>query len=272
MNLIIALMCSYLYTDFLGASVFAHLCGCKYSKKLTVFATLLLCGTNFAIRSISLNMMGLKMQGFLEILMMGIGILYVILLFSSTVIEKIFVFVVYIFVQANMGLVGMNLAGILTGEYAFMDVNSNFTIVMIVCSSVTITLGSIGFVWLWNYLRVKDLGVSKLQWMSLILPLSQYCVIQGVAVEYIQQSRPIPTVVGIGVVLALLADIYMVLLFEKSTQKRQIKLQLKQLKHQYELEQLRYEQLKESYEESAKIRHDFQNYILTLKQMKSEQK
>lgn len=272
MKLIIALICSHLYSDLLMASVFANLCGCKYSKRQTIFATILLWISDCILKIVPQYVIGLEISSYVSIIMLITGVIYLMIVFSSPAIKKLFVFVLYIFIQANMDLTGMNLAGLLTGEYAFMEADSNFTIVMIICSAITITLGSIGFVWLWNYLSVKDLGVSKLQWMSLLLPLSQYCVIQGVAVKYTQQSRPIPTIIGVGVVLALIADIYMVLLFEKNRQKRQIKLQLKQLKHQYELEQLRYEQLKESYEESAKIRHDFQNYILTLKQMKSEQK
>ena len=70
-----------------------------------------------------------------------------------------------------------------------------------------------------------------------------------------------------GCILGLIADVYMLLLFVRLSKKNETKKQLEGLKHQQELEQMRYEQLKKSQEETAKIRHDFQNYILTLKRM-----
>lgn len=44
--------------------------------------------------------------------------------------------------------------------------------------------------------------------------------------------------------------------------------ELRQVNHQYELEKIRYEQLQDKQEEVATVRHDFQNYVLILKNMK----
>lgn len=267
MKLIVSLMMSYLYTDMLLVYVFGNICGLKYSKKITVLGTIIMWISDCILKIIPQYILGIQVLGFLNMLMVISGVIYTMIIYSSSALKKIFVFFIYIFAQAGMDMLGMNIAGMLTGEYAFLDVESNFTIVLIGCSIITITLGSVGFVWLWKLLERKKLKITGMQWLCILLPVSQYAVIQGIALKYSQQQKAIPAIVGAGLIVGLLADIYMMILFEKSNQKRQAENELKQLKHQQELEQLRYEQLKESQEETAKIRHDFQNYVLTLRQM-----
>lgn len=267
MKLVVSLMMSYLYTDMLLIYVFGNICGFKYSKKITVLGTIALWMSDCILKIFPQYIFGIQITGYLNVLMIITSVIYCFALYNSSMLKKILVLLIYIFAQASMDVLGMNIAGILTGEYAFLDVNSNFTVVMICCSAITITLGTVIFVWLWKLLERKNWSISKFQWLCLMLPLSQYIVIQSMAIFYTQHSEAIPTIVGGGLILGLLADIYMMLLFEKSNRNKLVEKELQQLKHQYELEQLRYEQLKAGQEETVKIRHDFQNYIMTLKRM-----
>lgn len=267
MKIVIGLMLSYLYTDFLFVYVYGSICGLKYSKKMTVFGTLLLWFSDYFLKIFPQYILGIQVSGVLNTVMLFTGIIYTVLLFEASVVKKMLLFFIYVIVQAGMDLLGMNIAGMLTGEYAFMDQSSNFTLVMLGCSSITITLGTVLFVWLWKVLERRNLKITKLQGLCLLLPMSQYAMIQGIALRYAKLGSAVPLIVGIGLIVGLLADIYMLLLLEKSNRKKQAENELQRLKRQYEVEQMRYEQLKETQEETAKIRHDFQNYVLALKQM-----
>lgn len=267
MKIVAGLMMSYLYTDLLFIYVHGNICGLKYSKKITVLATILLWMSDCALKIFPQYIFGIQVSGILNIAMLFTGIMYTLLLFDSSVLKRMLLFFIYLTVQAGMDLLGMNIAGMLTGEYAFMDQSSNFTLVMLGCSSITIILGTVFFVWIWKSFERRNLKISKLQWLCLLLPASQYAIIQGTALRYAQLRSAIPVIVGIGLIMGLLADIYMLFLLEDSNRKKLAENELQQLKRQYELEQMRYEQLKERQEETAKMRHDFQNYILTLKQM-----
>lgn len=267
MKLVIGLMMSYLYADMLFIYVWGSICGLKYSKKITILGTIILWISDCMFKLFPQYVLGVQVSGAANMVMIVSGVIYVLILYNSSALKKILVFLTYSFSQAGMDMLGINIAGLLTGEYAFLDVESNFTFVMIGCSMITLTLGAVLFVWFWKQLERKKFKITGKQWLGLLLPMSQYAVIQGIALKYIQQEKAIPVIVGAGLIIGLIADIYMMYLFDKSNHKNLVEKELQQLSHQYELEQVRYEQLKKSQEETAKIRHDFQNYILTMKQM-----
>lgn len=267
MKIVAGLMLSYLYTDFLFIYVYESICGLRYSKKITVLGTILLWISDCVLKILPQYIIGIQVSGVLNTIMLFTGIVYILLMFDSSALKKILLFFIYMIVQAGMDLLGMNIAGMLTGEYAFLDSSSNFTFVMLGCSSITITLGSVFFVWLWKVFERRNLKISKLQWLCLLLPASQYAMLQGTALRYAQLGSAIPVSVGVGLIIGLFADMYMLFLLENSNRKKMAENELQQLKKQYELEQVRYEQLRESQEETAKMRHDFQNYVLALKQM-----
>lgn len=72
-----------------------------------------------------------------------------------------------------------------------------------------------------------------------------------------------------GLFLGIFADIYMFLLFDRMHAKKEAEKELVHLKYQYELEQLRYEELIAVQEETEKIKHDFQNYLIVLNNMEN---
>ena len=57
----------------------------------------------------------------------------------------------------------------------------------------------------------------------------------------------------------------MVVIFDQAQKREQMENELRIRKRLYEVEQLRYDRLRSSQEETARLRHDFQNYLLVLR-------
>ena len=155
-----------------------------------------------------------------------------------------------------------------TGTFQFMQADGEwYTIVFAIVGQIFITVGLLalyaGMMWLE---RIK--WESKLyQWMILFLPVSQWILGIYMSAKYFAHGESIPAMNMIGVCIGLAANIYMIVIFMRSNSRRRAEKALEQINQKYELEQMRYEQLKENQEEISKIRHDFQNYILTIKNM-----
>lgn len=268
MKIILSLLASYLYTDLLFIYAFGSICGTKYSPKTTIIGTILLWISDCLLKVFPQYIWGIEIMGLLNVFMLITGILYMMIFFGSSMIKRLFVFFIYTFaVQGIMDLTGMNIAGMLIGNYAYLNKESNFTIVMIICSTIMITLGTLVFVWIWKNFERKDQKTFKLQWLCMALPLSQYALIHWKALVYMKKATAFPKVVGIGLILAILADIYMFFLFEKVNRRKEAELELEHLKYQQEVEKIRYEILKSKQLEAQKLQHDLKNCILVLKQM-----
>lgn len=70
-----------------------------------------------------------------------------------------------------------------------------------------------------------------------------------------------------GLLLSVITEIGVFELLNRSEERYRLETELRETRHYYEMEQIRYEQLKEMQEETARIRHDFQNYLLVLRNM-----
>ena len=80
-----------------------------------------------------------------------------------------------------------------------------------------------------------------------------------------------PVPVLLGVFLAVAADVYMLIVFDQAQKRAQIEKELRLKRHLQELEQFRYDRLRSVQEETARLRHDFQNYLLTLRAMSEKE-
>lgn len=267
MTTVICLMFSYLYTDFLYVYFYKNILGLKYSLKIAVLGSL--CMWIFGIfgKIFPQYIWGVQVTGVTSILMLGVNFVYTILCYASPVKKRILATIIYTIAQAVMDMMGLRIAGMLTENYELTMSNENFIAAATVCSCMAITLGTFLVTWFWKTIEQKQWKYEKYQWTCVILPISQYMLMQGIATRYSNEARPVPFIVMIGFVSGIITDVYMFFLFQKMNDRKQTETELERMNHQYEVEQVRYEQLKESQEEMAKMRHDFQNYVLTLKQM-----
>ena len=264
---VVGLMFSYLYTDFLYLYFYKRVLGMKYSLKVTVLGTLCMWLSGCFGKILPQYIIGTQVTGVASMLLLLLNFIYTLVFYSSTIRKRIFFTIFYTIIQAVMDLLGMRIAGMLTGNYSLTMSNNSFIGVAIICSCMTITLGTFFIVWIWKVIEQRQWKYEKYQWMCIVLPISQYSILQSTAMRYSLNAEPLPLFVIVGFVLGVITDIYMFFLFDQLNSKNQAASELKRMKYQYELEQIRYEQLKAGQEETAKIRHDFQNYIMTLKRM-----
>lgn len=264
---VVCLMMTYFYSVLLYAYFFNRILGKKYTAKVTMLGTLILWVISCFTKIFPFFIIGLDITIFSNIIVLISTAAYVLALYKSSVAKRILAMVILILVQGCMDMLGLNLASMLVGNYELMQLDSYFTITACIMSTPLITLGTFGLTRIWLMTEKIDWSSGKKQWFCVILPISQLLMLWRIALRYSVNFSAIPVFVICGMFIAILADVYMFSLFYQSNRRDVAERKLRQLTHQYELEQLRYEQLKETQEEAAMIRHDFQNYIIMMKEI-----
>lgn len=264
----VVLIGTYLYSGFLLQYFFKKNLGAKYSDKITFWGTIILWATQCILKLFPMLIWGAEVFAYVNVAMILFTLLYIGVLYKKSFALRIIAFIVLYIVHAIMEMIGMTITGMLYGSYDIMNTNSGYTLVVALVSLPLITLGTVVLARIWSLTEKIEWKSLNYQWLCLILPISQYIVFWSIAERYSVQAQKISQKAFMGIIIALLADIYMFLLFYRSNRRYSAEKELERLKYQYEMEKLRYEQMKKGYEETAKIRHDFQNFILVLKQVK----
>ena len=265
LNSLLILMTAYFYTDFLYVYFYEKTLGFKYSRQITLIATFCMWVCDCSMKLIPQYLWGLDQTGIVSLVMLTTTILYAVVLYNGSIIKCLLATAVYMVVQIAMDMLGMQLATVIVGDRELFE--TIYVIASVFCSGITITLGTVVCAWVWRKVEERNWKVDGYQWFSLLLPVSQYAVLQYVGMEYAGKLNTVSVVVVIGIVLGLLGDIYMFWLLERINAKKYAEEEMRKLSYQYELEKLKYEQLKAMQEETAKMRHEMQNYLLTIKNM-----
>ena len=71
----------------------------------------------------------------------------------------------------------------------------------------------------------------------------------------------------VALLLSVATEIGVFELLERAEERNRLESELRQMQHYYDMEQIHYEQLRELQEQTARIRHDFQNHLLMLQSM-----
>lgn len=265
LNSMFVLMLAYLYTDFLYMFFYEGTLGMKYSLKVTAIATLSMWVFDCCMKLFPQYLWGLDQTGIINLIMFSSSILYAVVLYSGSIVKRLLATAIYMVIQIAMDLLGMQLATVIVGERELFD--TIYVIASVFCSGITITLGTISGIWLWKKIENNKWKIDGYQWFSLLLPIGQFAVLQYVGMEYASKLNGVSILIIIAIILGLLGDIYMFWLFERHNRRKQAEEELRQLQHQYEKEQIRYNALLEKQEGLSKMRHDFQNYVLMMKNM-----
>ena len=255
---------TFFYTDFLYMYVYTYLLGMKYSTKITVLGTIAMWIFDVCVKLIPQAFFALENVAVIELAMFLSTGAYIGIFYYGTVVKKLLVFFLYSIVQMGMDMLGYQLSGIVLGNYEFLTVNYKHTLVLAVCSTVFIIMGTMIFVWIWKMIEYRKYNFYTYQWICTVFPLSQLMILQSMTTKSIIENLSIPIGRILGYFIGIIAIIYMFVIFNRLNEKKGVELELEQLMHQYELEKLRFEEMKINQEETAKIRHDFQNYVLTL--------
>lgn len=264
---IIILMGSYLWSAFLMQYFFARTLGERFASKVTFWGTVIMWVIQCLTKLFPMLIWGAEIVVYCNVILIIFSMIYVGVLYKKSFGVRMLAFIVLYVVQGVMDMIGMNIVGMILGYHAVMELDANYMVTVVCVSMPLVSLGTICLKKIWKLTERVDWKLGNTQWLCLILPVSQYVVMWKIAMRYSVQFQSVPLEAVLGTVLALLGDVYMFVLFYRSNKRDHAEKELNGLKHQQELERVRYEQLKESQEEMAKMRHDFQNYVLTLKQM-----
>lgn len=265
---IIILMGSYLWSAFLMQYFFSRTLGERFASKVIFWGTVIMWAIQCVTKLFPMLIWGAGVVVYCNVILIIFSMIYVGVLYKKSFGVRMLAFIVLYVVQGVMDMIGMNIVGMILGYHAVMELDANYMVTVVCVSMPLVSLGTICLKKIWKLTERVDWKLGNTQWLCLILPVSQYVVMWKIAMRYSVQFQSVPLEAVLGTVLALLGDVYMFVLFYRSNKRDHAEKELNGMKHQQELEQVRYEQLKESQEEMAKIRHDFQNYVLTLKYMK----
>lgn len=146
-----------------------------------------------------------------------------------------------------------------------LEFGSDFTVAGLLIMRPLATLAYYVAFLVWNMLQHTRWVRGSRQWLCMILPLSQVFLLWYLTEIYTEAKRTLPVPVLAGVFLAIFADIYMLVIFDRAQEREHMEEELRLQRHLYEMEQVRYNKLCMSMEETARLRHDFQNYLLALR-------
>ena len=271
MDVLVCLIVSYLITDFLYFYCYNKLLGRKYSLKIMVLATCAMWLLDCLAKPVPQILFGIENIGILSILTLLTSIFYVILFFQSNVRKRITIMALYILVTILMDALSISITTAIVGDFELYQTGSSYTLIASVCSTILITLGTLMFVWGWKMVDKGRRGLELYQGFCWMLPTSQYVIVQQTATRIYLNGSGIHWLFILGLLLGGLADVYMFHCFIQLNERRAVEAELREMQYQYEMEKLRYGELREKEEEIAKIRHDFGNYVLVMKSMVEKQ-
>lgn len=267
-GILILMFFSYTYCDAWIFYIASKNLGRKYSLKSTVVVTFGIIVLKYILKFVPMMLWGNQLAVILSPLILFINIVFIEIMFKTSFMNKIVYATIIQVVAVCMDMIGLNVTTLLVGEFAFLKADHLYTPVVVLISNIFIGVGFLGIRFLWELVAKIDWKSFRYQWLCIFLPISQYAFLSQTGFEYVNMSKKLPIIVWIGIFLGIVADIYMFVLFYHSGQRAKAEKELKYVEQQYRLERLHYEHLLKNQEEISKMRHDFQNYLLTIKQVK----
>ena len=240
--------------------------GHRYSMKVTVLATI----GWWIFQSVSkLPFMYLTDDynlNWIMVVQCALMIIYMHFFYCSSFTKKLLSFML-LAVALGMGeftsiLIAGNIFDIGSRPLEF---GSDFTVAGLLIMRPLATLAYYVAFLVWNMLQHTRWVRGSRQWLCMILPLSQVFLLWYLTEIYTEAKRTLPVPVLAGVFLAIFAEIYVLVIFGRAQEREHMEEELRLQRHLYEMEQVRYNKLCMSMEETARLRHDFQNYLLALR-------
>ena len=198
---------------------------------------------------------------------------YLFLCYGSSPAKKLLAFVL---MTAALGA-GEFTAVLIAGQLfdiggGVLELGSEFTVAGLLLMRPLAVLSYYAAYQVWNLFHRSAWIRGRRQWLCVLLPVSQFFLLWHLAEVYTFEKELLPIPVLAGVFLAFAADVYMFAIFARAQERESVENGLWLKQHLRRLEQLRYEKLCSSMEESSRLRHDFRNYLLILRSMAETQK
>jgi len=262
---------AYGYDELLFLLFFDKTLGRRYSYKATLGATALCWAVHCLLKVPVLFRAGTSYITLLNLITLAVFFVYQAVMFYGSLVKRALSMALFYVYMILMELISLKLAYLMAGEYKLMQVESNFTIFALLWMFPLLAFGFYPLLCIWDLLQRVKWNRAGRQWLCVFLPLSQYFFLEYFARDYSARQQAVPAISILGMALGILADCYMFLLFYRENQRIEAEKELLEEKRMYERERLYYEHLKESQQETSRIRHDYQNYILMLSSMSKNQ-
>lgn len=261
------LVLKYLFDDCLMMYFYSKVLGRRYSLKVTILFMLAWWLTQDIPKIFVFLEIGFVWVDVLQVISLLLWFLFAICVFKNTLGKRILASVWVCSLLVLLELLSYIPGSILAGNFAIFDPESSFTMWVILIQSPLEVLGVLLSIKLWKWIERIEWRANVQQLMWVILPLSQMCFLMHASIRYSLNSMHIPIMIYIGLMIGIVTDAYGCYLFIRSNKRQKAEKELKYLKAQYELERVRYEELMKTEEEMQKLRHDYMNYCMTLKNM-----
>ena len=259
---------AYGHDALMGLFYYSRTLGRRYSMKATALAA---AGWWAAQSVCKLPAMYLADDYDMTLIMTGqlvLMIVYLFIFYKSSPARKLLSFML---MAASLGMAEFTSVLIAANIFEIGDrplqLGSEFTVAGLLIMRPLATLAYYIAFQIWNALQRSSWIHGSRQWLCVILPLSQVFLLWYLTEAYTEALETLPAPVLAGVFLAAAADIYMFVVFDQAQQREDMENELRLKKHLFQLEQIRYEKLRSSLEETARLRHDYQNYLLALRGM-----
>lgn len=272
LNLILS-VAAYLYDFFLLMLYFSGCLGRRFSKRETILGTIAcwLAFWCFKLLPIYQADYNPTFMAFFQIFVLGC---YLCFFFSSSLPKKVLATLLYIGTTSLLEFFTMRFLYTLIQPETPIAPDSP---IMALGTLIMIPLVLIACVvdydlWMLFESRPWKWTHSGLQWISLILPLGQGLLLTDYIRIYLNNMGHIRVSVLLGILLSMLADAGVLFLLEEAAEQSRLEEELRLQERLYQREKLRYEELIQIQQETAKLRHDYQNYLLMLQELKEEEK
>ena len=265
---IIFMMLAYGHDGIMLLIYFSRTLGRKYSLRLTAAGTAAWWAVTCGFKILSM----FKGDEYQTILLMvlpyvTLGI-YLAAFFSSSAAKKLLAAALNIAALGCMEMLTFMLTETVVGvENRPLEVNAWATeLGLLVMRPLSVLAFYMAFA-IWRLLTGNRWIKGGRLWLCILLPLGQCMFMWYLCTSYLYQGEAIPFAALAGTILGLLADVFMFLIFDRAWERENMEERLRLQEHLHEMEKLRYDRLCASMEETARLRHDFQNYLLALRAM-----
>ena len=187
---------------------------------------------------------------------------FVFLGFKGKLWKRIFAYTIFIAASFIGELFSVTIMRhIFEVEYQNTFANQEMFILQTACMMFDFALFAV-MAFIWNN-AFKPQKLPRHAWVFVLFPISQLIVLWNWTNQEIFFHREISVFVAFGFILGFAADIVLLYAFLNQGEKDALAEKVREMEHLQQVEQLHYQSIETRREELAKIRHDFNNQLMT---------
>lgn len=189
-------------------------------------------------------------------------LLYIFIPFKDKLWKKMLLFVLFITVTYISEILCKFLAGF-AGIPFDSSFNSPEMVMMVAGDTAILLIFSALLLIIWNRFIVHKATTRRIL-IFFVFPLSQLITMYALDSSLPLEDSPGGFLAGIGIVLGFFADFILLYIMMEQGEKEALAKQLQELESLYQVENVHYQSIEARRNEMAKLRHDFNNQLITV--------